>query len=77
MVKITIITVCYNAESVIEDTIRSILGQTYSNVEFIVIDGGSKDATISIINKYYSLIFPDNHLEILLRTYQYLLHTVP
>lgn len=65
MVKITIITVCYNAESVIEDTIRSILGQTYSNVEFIVIDGGSKDATISIINKYYNRISkvlsePDN-----------------
>lgn len=49
--KITIITVCYNAEKEIERTVRSVLSQTYSNTEYIIIDGASKDSTIEIINK--------------------------
>ena len=49
---ITIITVAYNAKSVIEKTINSIIGQTYANIEYIIIDGGSNDGTIEIIKKY-------------------------
>lgn len=49
---ITIITVCFNAVNVIERTILSIINQTYPNVEFIIVDGGSKDSTIDVIRKY-------------------------
>ena len=50
--KFTIITVSYNSENTIEQTIRSVLSQTYSNFEYIIIDGASKDSTIDIIKKY-------------------------
>ena len=50
--KFTVITVCLNASDIIERTIRSIDGQTYKDVEFIIVDGGSTDGTIAIINKY-------------------------
>lgn len=49
---ISIITIVYNAESTIEQTIISVLEQTYSNVEYIIIDGGSTDGTLKIINRY-------------------------
>lgn len=52
MPKITIITVCYNAISTIENTIKSVLSQTYDNLEYIIIDGGSTDGTIDVIKKY-------------------------
>lgn len=51
-IKISIITVCYNAEKVIEQTILSVLGQTYKNIEYILIDGKSQDKTLQIIEKY-------------------------
>lgn len=54
--KISIITICYNAELHIESAIDSVINQTYDNKEYIVIDGGSKDGTLSIINKYLDRI---------------------
>lgn len=54
--KVSIITVCYNAASVLEATMQSVLNQTYSNMEYIIIDGGSKDDTADIVSKYRSRI---------------------
>ena len=45
-IKVSIITVCYNSEKTIEATIQSVLRQTYSDIEYIVVDGASKDGTI-------------------------------
>ena len=50
--KISVITITYNSESTIEETIKSVVSQDYANYEYIIIDGGSKDATLSIIDKY-------------------------
>ena len=52
MKNISLITVCYNSESTITDTLRSVSEQTYSNIEHIVIDGGSSDSTMSLVSKY-------------------------
>lgn len=52
--KISIITVCFNSEKTIEETINSILNQTYQNYEYLIIDGKSKDNTVDIIKKYES-----------------------
>jgi len=50
--KISVITVVYNGVALIEETILSIIGQTYMPVEYIVVDGGSTDGTVDIIKKY-------------------------
>lgn len=50
--KFSIITVTYNAEKVLEDTIQSVIAQTYHRIEYIIIDGASKDGTPKIIEKY-------------------------
>jgi len=50
--KISIITIVYNNSECIEDCIKSVLKQTYPNVEYIIIDGGSTDGTLDIIKKY-------------------------
>ena len=49
---IGIITVVYNGEKYLEQTIQSIINQTYDNVEYIIIDGGSTDGTLDIIKKH-------------------------
>lgn len=52
MMKISIITICYNNEKDIRETIESVLNQTYPNIEYIVKDGGSKDGTMIVVNEY-------------------------
>jgi glycosyltransferase len=54
--RISIITVVRNNRNTIEDCIRSVVGQTYANMEYIVIDGASTDGTLDIINRYKNRI---------------------
>lgn len=56
MFPISIITVCFNEYSFIERTIQSVISQSLQNFEWIVIDGGSTDGTLEILNKYRSSI---------------------
>lgn len=63
--KVSIITVSYNCETTIEDTILSVASQDYSSIEHIVIDGGSTDKTMDIVKKHgtiiqYYISEPDN-----------------
>tara|TARA_B100000809_G_scaffold46738_1_gene41146 strand:- start:11995 stop:12795 length:801 start_codon:yes stop_codon:yes gene_type:complete len=53
---VSIITVVYNGEVHIEESIKSVVAQTYSNIEYIIIDGLSSDGTLDIIKKYESKI---------------------
>jgi glycosyltransferase involved in cell wall biosynthesis len=52
MLKVSIITVCYNSAETIESTIQSVISQDYKNIEYIVVDGKSVDNTIQVIDKY-------------------------
>ncbi len=54
--KVSIITVCYNSEKTIEQTIKSVLNQTYENIEYIVVDGLSSDDTLKVVKKYKNKI---------------------
>lgn len=49
---ISIITACFNAEKTIEQTIQSVLSQSYNNIEYIIVDGASTDGTMEIVEKY-------------------------
>ena len=53
---ISIITVVYNGKDFIEDTIISIANQTYQNIEYIIVDGGSVDGTLDIIKQYHHVV---------------------
>ena len=50
--KVSIITVCFNSSATIRDTIESVLAQDYHDIEYIIVDGGSKDSTMYIVNEY-------------------------
>ncbi|MEK6958756.1 MAG: glycosyltransferase family 2 protein [archaeon] len=50
--KVSIVTVCFNAASTIEETIKSVLSQDCPNIEYLIKDGGSKDSTLKIVKKY-------------------------
>lgn len=52
--KVSIITPCLNSEESIRDTIESVLGQSYQNIEYIIVDGRSTDRTIEIVKEYAS-----------------------
>lgn len=63
--KISIITITFNSEETLEETIKSVVTQNYDNLEYIIIDGGSNDSTLAIVDnykKYISLVVsePDN-----------------
>jgi glycosyltransferase involved in cell wall biosynthesis len=55
-IKVSIVTVSFNAERTIERCIQSVLSQTYKNVEYIVIDGKSTDKTVQIIHNFKNSI---------------------
>ncbi len=50
--KISIITITFNSEKTLEETIQSVISQDYDNLEYLIIDGGSRDHTLDIVNKY-------------------------
>ena len=54
--RISVITVCYNAAGVIEKTILSVVGQQYDNLEYLVIDGASRDGTMAVVSRYQDRI---------------------
>lgn len=54
--KISIITITYNSEKTLEDTIKSVAAQEYPELEYLIIDGGSKDHTLDIVKKYPNVV---------------------
>lgn len=56
-VKISVVTVVYNCATTIEKTIQSVINQSYSNIEYIIIDGKSSDDTLEIVKRYNKFIY--------------------
>lgn len=54
--KVSIITVCFNAAKTIEDTIRSVSSQNFKDFEYIIVDGGSKDGTEEVVNQHRDVV---------------------
>ena len=50
--KVSIITAAFNSVQTLEDTVKSVLEQTYSNIEYIVVDGGSTDGSLNVVRRY-------------------------
>ena len=50
--KISIITITFNSENTVEETIKSVIAQEYPNLEYIIIDGASTDGTLEVVNRY-------------------------
>lgn len=50
--KVSLITITYNSASTLEDTIHSVVNQSYKDIEYIIVDGGSTDGTMAIAEKY-------------------------
>lgn len=53
--KVTIITVCFNASEDLQKTLDSVLNQEYTNFEYLIIDGGSQDNTLELLKQYETL----------------------
>lgn len=53
---VSVITVCYNSAQTIRRTLESVAAQTYSNIEYIIVDGGSSDDTLAIIGEYSHVV---------------------
>lgn len=51
---ISVVTVCYNSEDTLEETMQSVLSQDYDLLDYVIIDGGSTDGTLDIVEKYRS-----------------------
>lgn len=49
---ISVVTICYNSVATLDETMQSVLSQDYAHIDYVVIDGGSNDGTLSIIEKY-------------------------
>lgn len=54
--RISIVTVAYNSAKTIQKTITSVLEQSYNDIEYIIVDGGSTDMTLDIISHYEPLL---------------------
>jgi glycosyltransferase involved in cell wall biosynthesis len=53
---ISLVTVCYNAENLLADTLQSAINRTYKNIELVIVDGNSKDNTLQVAKRFQSHI---------------------
>ena len=53
---VSIITVCYNAEQDLKKTIESVRNQTYKNIDYVIVDGASKDGSVEVIKQFFPYI---------------------